>query len=180
MKVNLGTIELSDDQRRAFRRWLSLPGLATRKDVAETARGYITAILELGAQIPPARQQAAELAPAPRPKRPDNVQPRPVCQETHDGITRCGREAIGMFGYRGRSEGPYPFCLEHADHTVSNRGGMTMWLFTSDPDVVARFPIVKCRHCARPAHDRVHTIGYKGAMSQHQFEPATLERGGWR
>lgn len=46
MKVNLGTIEVHDDLRRAINARHGQPGLATRKDVRDTCLGHLHADLE--------------------------------------------------------------------------------------------------------------------------------------
>lgn len=53
------------------------------------------------------------------------VEKMPPCEETWgmigDKYLRCGKPSISRIQHRGRDEGPYYMCLEHAWHNVHNR-----------------------------------------------------------
>lgn len=47
-----------------------------------------------------------------------------TCEETHgfgEQYLRCGRPATTLVKHRGRDEGPYWMCPEHASHNIHNR-----------------------------------------------------------
>ena len=63
MKVNLGSIEVTDDERRAIKRWQNERGMATRDDCRALVYQWVAVLLE---EI---SKEVSTLPPLPRKRR---------------------------------------------------------------------------------------------------------------
>jgi hypothetical protein len=54
-----------------------------------------------------------------------------------DQYLRCGLPAVALVQRRGRTEGPYYMCLEHADYNCRNRNAEL--LATDDEELRRRY-----------------------------------------
>lgn len=78
-----------------------------------------------------------------------------TCEETLGMIgneyVRCGRPAPTLVQHRGRAEGPYWMCREHAAHNLHNRNAEDI---TPDAERVREFTDVNCGAGAYRIDDR--------------------------
>lgn len=65
-----------------------------------------------------------------------------TCQEAGLGSVHfyipCGKRAVAIIGYNGRTEGPYYMCGPCANHNVRNRGGKLIYIKPGEERWVAR------------------------------------------
>ncbi len=71
------------------------------------------------------------------------------CEETYgmigDKYLRCGATSLALVQHRGRSEGPYAMCLEHADHNIRNRNAECIGVSKSTSDVMPNHDALRLR-----------------------------------